>query len=134
MSKTTIHKGNILLALLLSVVLSGSILIKPVHILFVHHERTELIQTQSTQKTISILHDRDCAICDFEFCSFILQKQVIVPQVTVISIIELASRPVACFTNTSSHNFQLRAPPAAWNPPSSLIATIKHFKTSNLLH
>jgi hypothetical protein len=111
MSKTTIHKSHILLALLLTAVLTGSILIKPVHILLTHHDRSGIMPVTPGQKTLSILHHHDCAICDFEFCSFIPQKQVIVPQVTVISIIELASRTVACFTNTSSHNFQLRAPP-----------------------
>jgi len=113
MSKTTIHKGNILLALLLSVVLSGSILIKPVHILFAHHDRTAIMAPASGNKTLAIPDNHDCVICDFEFCSFIPQKQVIVPQVNVILITELASRTVTCFTNTSSHNFQLRAPPAA---------------------
>ena len=107
------YKAPVFLALLLSAVLTGSILIKPVHILLIHHGQTEQTDIYSCQKTFSIHHDHDCAICDFEFCSFIPQKQVIVPQVTLISIIELTLREIACFTKTSSHNFQLRAPPAS---------------------
>jgi len=113
MGKTSKHTGKLLAALLLSVVLIGSILIKPAHILFVHHEGTEIAHTQSTLKVISNFHTHDCVICDFEFCSFIPQKQVIVPQVNIIYLNEPAIRTVACFVCTSSHIFQLRAPPTA---------------------
>ena len=111
MGITKQYKGRVMLALLLTAVLTGSLLIKPAHILFVHHERTEIIHGGFPQNTVSPFHARDCSICDFEFCSFIPQKQVIVPQVTMFSLNELASRTVACFVCNSSHNFQLRAPP-----------------------
>jgi len=116
MSKTTRHQGRVLLAMFLSAVLVGSLLLKPVHVLFVHHDRTETVHPHSNQKAISTLHILDCAICDVEFCSFIPQKQVVVPQVTNISILEPTLQEVVCLTKTSSHNFQLRAPPAAWIP------------------
>jgi len=112
MGKTTRYKGRILLALLLTAVLTGSLLIKPVHILFVHHEGSETVHGVLPQNTVSSFYGHDCTICDFEFCSFIPQKQVIVPQVTMFTLNELASRTVACFVCNSSHNFQLRAPPA----------------------
>lgn len=111
MGITRRYNGRVVLALLLTAVLIGSLLIKPAHILFVHHERSEIIHGESPQKTVSPSHGHDCSICDFEFCSFIPQKQVIVPQVTMFSLNELASRTVACFVFNSSHNFQLRAPP-----------------------
>jgi len=111
MGITRRYSGRVLAALLLTAVLTGSLLIKPAHILFVHHERSEIVHAEFPQNTVSPFHARDCSICDFEFCSFIPQKQVIVPQVTMFSLNELASRTVACFVCNSSHNFQLRAPP-----------------------
>jgi len=112
MNNKTRHKGRVLLALFLSAVLLGSLLLKPAHVLFVHHDRTETAHSQSNQKAVSIPRNIDCAICDVEFCSFIPQKQVVVPKVTNISILELTLQEVACLTKTSSHNFQLRAPPS----------------------
>ena len=112
MIHTLKHNHNVLIALLLTALLFGSILVKPVHILLVHHEKAGIIYNRTDQKTISTLHYHDCAICDFVFCTFIPQKQVIVPQVNIIPTNELAYRMVACFVCYSSHNFQLRAPPA----------------------
>ena len=111
MINATKHNRQALIALLLTAVLFGSILVKPVHILMFHHEHSGLIHSLSSQKTISTHHYNDCAICDFEFCTFIPQKQVIVPQVNIITTNELAFRMVACFVCYSSHNFLLRAPP-----------------------
>jgi len=105
------HKYKPFFALLLTFLLTGTILIKPVHILLVHHDQAYINNINPVHKTFSTLHYQDCVICDFEFCSFIPQKQVIVPQVNIIYIHELASRMVACFVSASSHNFQLRAPP-----------------------
>ena len=117
MVKTIIHKEKIFVALLLSVVLISAILIKPAHLLFVHHEGTEISHSQLSLKIISNYHAHDCVICDFEFCSFIPQKQVIVPQVNISYLKEPANRAVTCFVCTSSHIFQLRAPPAVWISP-----------------
>jgi hypothetical protein len=111
MEISSIHKYKTFFALLLTFLLTGSMVIKPVHVLLVHHELAYSNGNDQVHKTLSKLHNQDCAICDFEFCSFIPQKQVIVPQVNIINIHELASRMVACFVSTSSHNFQLRAPP-----------------------
>jgi hypothetical protein len=112
MNKTFSHKIRLTYALLLTTVLIGSLLVKPLHILLVHHDLAETVHAYSNQKIISNLHHHECAICDFEFCSFIPQKQVIVPQVNIIPTNELVYRMVACFVCNSSHNFQLRAPPA----------------------
>jgi len=105
------QKYKLFFALLLTFLLTGSMVIKPVHILLVHHELANDTNIDPVHKTLSTLHNQDCAICDFEFCSFIPQKQVIVPQVNIIYTHELASRMVACFVCISSHNFLLRAPP-----------------------
>jgi hypothetical protein len=103
------HKIHTLVALFLFAVLFGSIIIKPVHILLVHHQLTEIANPNEIR--LSSPQHHDCKICDFEFCSFIPQKQVIVPQVNIIYANELASRAVACFVSASSRHFQLRAPP-----------------------
>jgi len=111
MYKTAKQSTHILLALFLTTVLAGSVLIKPAHIMLAHHNLGETPVIHPDQKSITNPHPHVCAICDFEFCSFIPQKQVIVPQVNILTIHELASRTVACFVSTSSHHFQLRAPP-----------------------
>ena len=105
------QKYKLFFALLLTFLLTGSMLIKPAHFMLVHHELANNTNIDPVHKTLSTLHIQNCAICDFEFCSFIPQKQVIVPQVNITYINELASRMVACFVVTSSHYFQLRAPP-----------------------
>ena len=109
MNTTKRHHYNVLFAIILSVVLSGSILIKPVHILLVHHDLTEIICAHSGQKTVSIPFHIKCSICDFEFCSLITQKQNIVPQVKVIH--ELVIPIISHFLLIDSNLIQLRAPP-----------------------
>ena len=111
MNRTYIFKRQTIFALLLLVVFTGSILIKPVHIVLVHHDLTRITNTHTNRTVVSIPLHHDCTICDFEFCSFIPQKQVIVPQVNIISTNEPAFRMVACFVCNFTHNFQLRAPP-----------------------
>lgn len=113
MNKPSIHQFHILLALLLSVVLVGSILIKPLHILLVHHSRFETVNIYSNQDLISVSYHHDCTICDFEFCNFIPQKQVVIPQVNIVFAIQLPTHVRFCFINEIAHQFQLRAPPAA---------------------
>ena len=111
MGKIKLYTGNVLIALFLTAVLSGSILIKPAHILFVHHEQSEIIHACFPQKVILTVYNHDCLICDFVFCSFIPQEQVAVPQVNIVFFNKLVTRTVACTICKCSHNFQLRAPP-----------------------
>jgi len=99
-------------ALLLLVVFVSSLLIKPVHILLAHHDLSEGVCTNEIGQTITIDHYNDCPICEFEFCTFIPQKQIAVPQVIVIVSKEQTLRTVACFANNSIQLFHLRAPPA----------------------
>jgi len=93
----SIHKYKSFFSLLLTSLLIGSILIKPIHILLIHHEQTELTNIDPDHKTLSVLQDNNCAICDLGFYFFIPQKQVIVPQVNITYTFELAPRMVACF-------------------------------------
>lgn len=111
MGKIKHYTGNVLIALFLSAVLTCSILIKPVHILFVHHDHSELNHACFPQKVLSTIHDTDCSICNFEFCSFIPQKQVALPQVNIFSLKEPATRTDAYFYCNYPLSFQLRAPP-----------------------
>ncbi len=110
MHLTIKHKAHALLALLLSAVLFGSILAKPVHILLVHHDVAETLKVHSDFGVLSNSH-RDCSICDFEFCSFIPQGQVAVPKVNIIFAKEIAPATIDCRINQTPHHFQLRAPP-----------------------
>lgn len=111
MNKTSGNKVHVLLSLLLTAVLVGTLLIKPAHILLVHHDLSELTTEHSEQTTLSNPHHSDCAICDFEFCFFISTGQVNVPKVCEVYANELTPQIVDCIVNQTSHHFQLRAPP-----------------------
>ena len=111
MNRTSILKRQTYFALLLLVVFTGSILIKPVHILLVHHDLTQITTTKPDKTVVSIPSHHDCAICNFEFCSFISQHQVDLPKVSEIYAKELTPQVVDFIANQTSHHFQLRAPP-----------------------
>jgi hypothetical protein len=111
MNRTSILKQQTYFALLLLVVFTGSILIKPVHILLVHHDQTQIANSQTDRKVVSTPSHHDCAICDFEFCNFISQHQVDLPKVSEIYAAEVTPQVVDFISNQNSHHFQLRAPP-----------------------
>jgi hypothetical protein len=111
MNRTSIHNRQTYFALLLLVVFTGSIFIKPVHILLVHHELTEITNTQPEITVVTIPTHHDCAICDFEFCTFISQLIADLPKVSEINAKELTPQVVDFVSNQTSHHFQLRAPP-----------------------
>jgi hypothetical protein len=100
------------LALLLLVVFVGSLLVKPAHSLLAHHQHSEGICASEHDQTVSTNHYKDCAICDFEFCTFIQQKQISIPQATIIVRKEQTHPTIACLADISTHLFRLRAPPA----------------------
>ncbi|MDP4239159.1 MAG: hypothetical protein Q8904_06775 [Bacteroidota bacterium] len=111
MNRILKNKGRALSALLLSAVLVGTLLIKPVHILLVHHEMTQTNGGHSGWTAITQPLHHDCPICDFEFCSFISQTHAAVPKAAITFAKELAPQTIDCLVNRSSHHFQLRAPP-----------------------
>jgi len=111
MNRTSIHKRQIYFALLLLVVFTGSMLIKPIHILLVHHDLTEITTTQPDKIVVTTPAHHDCVICDFEFCTFISQHIVDLPKVSEINAKELTPQVVDFISNQTSHHFQLRAPP-----------------------
>ena len=80
--------------------------------LFAHHELSEGVCVNQQGMALTADHFKACPICDFEFCTFILQKQISIPQVTLIVRNEQVPHTVACLAGISSHLFQLRAPPA----------------------
>ena len=112
MNKTAKYTLQSRFALLLLAVFVSSLLIKPAHSFFVHHEHLVSICTTEHGQVVTTDHYKDCPICDFEFCTFIPQKQINIPQATVIVRKEQTLRTVACLANLSTHLFQLRAPPA----------------------
>jgi hypothetical protein len=106
------YKHQSWFALLLLAVFFSSLISKPVHSFFAQHNHSEGICTSDHEKGITTNHYKDCPVCDFEFCSFIPQKQINIPQATVIVRNEQIVSTVACLASLSSHLFQLRAPPA----------------------
>jgi len=111
MNGTINHKGHVFIALLLAVVLASSMLAKPLHILFVHHDLARISPVYSTQATVSNSQETDCPICDFEFCFFIANSQTNLPEISEIYAKALTPEVIDLIVNQTSHNFQLRAPP-----------------------
>lgn len=109
------QKGNYIKSIVAITILSvfvGSMLIKPIHVFFLHHLTPEKSLVLTDQKTISNPVENVCPICDFEFCFFIDHDKVDLPKVifyfTNNSTPELSDFVVKCTIN----HFQLRAPPA----------------------
>ncbi|OIP84815.1 MAG: hypothetical protein AUK44_01575 [Porphyromonadaceae bacterium CG2_30_38_12] len=100
------------LALLLLAVFVSSLLVKPVHSFFVHHSHTEGICTSEEGHAFTTDHFKDCPICEFDFCTLIIQKTTNLPKAVVIVRDIKSSRTVSCLVNNPTHLFQLRAPPA----------------------
>lgn len=110
MSQFIKRKVHAFVALLFSAVLLGSLLVKPVHILFVSHDRAETLKVQSDYGVITNTH-HDCSVCNFEFCSFIPQSPVHVPKADVSFAREITPRIIDGIIKQSSHHFLLRGPP-----------------------
>jgi len=111
MNKKTKNTNQSRFALLILAVFISSLLIKPVHSLFASHHHADGVCTSEHGHEITTDHFKDCPVCDFEFCTFIPQKQVSIPQVTIVVRNEQSFKTVACLASLSTHLFQLRAPP-----------------------
>ena len=108
-TKQTTHQ---LFALLLLAVFVSSLLIKPAHIVFSHHEHeSEVIHIQD-EAEFTANHYEYCAILEYEFCTFIQHTKTELPHVNFRICSEQTLHTVTCLANISSHIFQLRAPPA----------------------
>jgi len=100
------------IALLLLAVFISSLLIKPFHTFFSEHQHVEETITIEYQHKISTNHYVYCAVLDFEFCTFIPQKQINTPNVSILNFEKLTFETTICLADNSVHLFQLRAPPA----------------------
>jgi hypothetical protein len=111
MNKTVTHTNSSRLALLLVAVFVGSLISKPVHNLLTQHTLSEGIITIPGEYDVTTDHYKDCPVCDFEFCTFIPQELVNVPQ-TAEFLYKVHSFPTTdCPQNQSVCLFSLRAPP-----------------------
>jgi len=111
MSKLSKNKTHVFLALFLSVVFFSTFLVKPVHILFFHHDLTERAAIQIDQTTISNPSNTNCPICDFEFCLFIADKPISIEKIPEIFARQKTPQTIDCLASQVSQHFQLRAPP-----------------------
>lgn len=107
-SKPKVHA---FLALFLTAVFFSTFLVKPVHVLFVHHNLTEKVPIQPDKATISNPTDNDCPICDFEFCFFLSTNQFEIQKVHAVFTEQQTLQTIDCLINKASQHFQLRAPP-----------------------
>lgn len=99
------------IALLLLAVFVGTLLIKPVHGLLFHHELSERICINVNEVAFTTDHYDDCQVCEFEFCTFIPQQQINVPNVSTLIFEKLTFETTTCLADNFVHLFQLRAPP-----------------------
>ena len=111
MLSTLKNKVRAFIALFFVTVILGSLLVKPVHILLVDHDLTEVMQTSATYSVVST-PQHDCTICSFEFCFFIPQSQIQIPKVDVAFIQKITLPTTERIANQNSHHFRLRGPPA----------------------
>ena len=118
MFSTLKNKVRAFIALFFVAVLLGSLLVKPVHILLVDHDLTEVMQTSATSGVLST-PQHDCTICSFEFCFFIPQSQIKIPKVDVAFVQKITPPTTERITNKNSHHFRLRGPPTVWILPPS---------------
>jgi hypothetical protein len=103
-------KVHAFVALLFSAVLLVFLLVKPVHILFVSHDRVETLKLQSDFGVFSNSH-HNCSVCNFEFCSFIPQAQVHIPKADISFAQKITPQTIDRIIKQTSHHFQLRGPP-----------------------
>lgn len=100
-------------ALILLLIFAGSILAQTTHCLLPHDSEIPITSHNDQTTSISAKHTFHCPVCEFEFCTFIPQKQAELPansyriQAELVCVIH--NRPV----DNTLPLFQLRAPPAA---------------------
>jgi hypothetical protein len=111
MNKTVTYTHSSLFALLLLVVFTGSSISKPVHNLLTKHTISEGIVTIPGEYDITTDHYKDCPICDFEFCTFIPQERISIPQTAEIFYKVQNLSTIDCPKSQSVRLFSLRAPP-----------------------
>ena len=111
MNKTVRNKVHLAFGWFLLIIFFGSLLMKPTHILLVHHDRPDVVTRNFRHDTLSNYAHQECAICDFEFYYFISQDQAQLPHVKIFLTKKLTERTFTCLVCQSSHHFQLRAPP-----------------------
>jgi hypothetical protein len=100
------------IALLLTSLLFFSYVVKPVHVLIVHHDLASRLEVPSENAELSIPNHHDCSICNFEFCSFIDHEKPKIPSVVFTLSQELGTSVPAAVQYYSARFFSLRAPPA----------------------
>ena len=111
MNKTVTYTHLSRFALLILAVFLGSLVSKPVHNLLTQHNISEGIVTIPGEYDVTTDHYKDCPICDFEFCTFIPQERVSIPQTAEIFYKVQTSRTIDRPANRSVLLFSLRAPP-----------------------
>jgi hypothetical protein len=111
LKEKTKHIIRVQLALLFLAMFTFTLVSKPLHTLLVHHNVSESYCTFQHEKSVTANHFQECFICEFEFCTYISQGQVNVPQTNVIVCEAATPQLVSCIIQRSSHHFQLRAPP-----------------------
>ena len=110
MKKVSSPKMRTVFALFFLMVMTSVQLGQPLHHLLVHH-RSDVGFVDPHHEVVSGNLHESCPVCDFEFCHFVPQQAVALPQVHRIRLSQCSVQPVDCVIRIASHRFQLRAPP-----------------------
>jgi hypothetical protein len=94
-----------------TLVFSLTLLLKPAHFIFIHHDTSHIVPENSHKCLYSARTNQDCVICDFEFYYFIPQVEIKISQVGITFTNELILPTISRIVKQISTHFQLRAPP-----------------------
>ncbi|MBB3187108.1 hypothetical protein [Microbacter margulisiae] len=107
-SKKRLISFERVLAIFLLSLMCGALLIKPVHIFFIHHN---VVVMHDTETKISSPVEKDCPICDFEFFLYTSHTEHPLPQAALLP----HQKERAVITSKAFNSFagalSLRAPP-----------------------
>jgi hypothetical protein len=98
-----------ILAILLLSLMSGAILIKPMHLLWVHHD---IVVMHDVGTKISFPVEQDCPICDFEFFLYTSQTVHLLPEAALLPHQPESAIETRKAFDSLSVSVSLRAPPA----------------------
>jgi hypothetical protein len=98
-----------ILAILLLSLMFGAILIKPIHLFWVHHD---IIVMHDEETKISFPVEQDCSICDFDFFLYTPQTVHLLPEAALLPHQPESAIEIRKAFDSLSASVSLRAPPA----------------------
>ncbi|WP_068705204.1 hypothetical protein [Paludibacter jiangxiensis] len=105
------NRIRILIASLLLMLTTGTLMVKSVHCVLISHD--VVTEAVNGQTTVSTDQPDSCPICSFDFYPVILHSLKVLPDVTRFAYSERLYSLIDAPVKQATHLFLLRAPPAA---------------------